>query len=58
MRVREIAVQKMVEQSAAICLDRALKSKTRLAVELLELNQGDLVDFGRKPAIKHEFGWR
>ena len=39
-------------------LERALSSKTRLAVEQLELQPGDLVDFWRKPATKDESGWR
>ena len=39
-------------------LERALNSKTRLAVEQLELQPGDLVDFWRKPATKDESGWR
>ena len=39
-------------------LERALNSKTRLAVEQLELQPCDLVDFWRKPATKDESGWR
>ena len=39
-------------------LERALNSKTRVAGEQLELQQGDLVDFWRKPATKDESGWR
>ena len=38
--------------------ERALNSRTRLAVEQLELEPGDLVDFWRKPATKDESGWR
>ena len=38
-------------------LERALASKTRLAVKQLELQPGDLVDSWRKPATKDESGW-
>ena len=48
----------MVAESAQLRLERALASKTRLATEQLELNQGDLVDFYRPPATKDESGWR
>ena len=48
----------MVEETAQLRLERALASKTRLATEQLELNQGDLVDFYRPPATKDESGWR
>ena len=57
-RVREMALAAMVQESAQMRLDRALASKTRLAVELLELQPGDLVDFWRKPATKAESGLR
>ena len=48
----------MVAEAAQLRLERALASKTRLAIEQLELNQGDLVDFYRPPATKDESGWR
>ena len=57
LRVREIAVQSIVQQTAINRLNRALNSKTRVAVEQLELHPGDLVDFWRKPAHKDESGW-
>ena len=57
-RVREMALAAMVQESAQMRLERALNSKTRLAVEQLELQPGDLVDFWRKPATKDESGWR
>ena len=44
----------MVQETAQMRLERALKSKTRVAGEQLELQQGDLVDFWRKPATKDE----
>ena len=58
MRVREISVQSIVQQTAIQRLERALGSKTRLAVEQLDLKPGDLSDFWRKPANKDESGWR
>jgi len=57
-RVREMAIAAMVQESAQLRIERALDSKTRLAVEQLELEPGDLVDFWRKPATKDESGWR
>ena len=48
----------MIQEAAQLRLERALASKTRLATEQLELNQGDLVDFYRPPATKDESGWR
>ena len=41
MRVREIALQTMVQQTAQSRLQRAMNSNTRLAVQHLDLNQGD-----------------
>ena len=53
-----MALAPMVQESAQMRLERALNSKTRLAVEQLELQPGDLVDFWREPATKDESGWR
>ena len=58
MRLREVAMQAMVQASAQQRIERALNSKTRLATEQLQLEQGDLVDFYRKPGTKDESGWR
>ena len=57
-RLREMAIAAMVQETAQMRLERALNSKTRVAGEQLELAQGDLVDFWRKPATKDESGWR
>ena len=57
-RVRETAIASMVQETAQQRIERALESKTRVAGEQLELEQGDLVDFWRKPATKDESGWR
>ena len=58
MRLREVAMQSMTQASAQQRLERALKSKTRVAIQQLELQSGDLVDFWRKPSTKDESGWR
>lgn len=58
LRIREIALEKMIQHSSRTRLERGMNSKTRLALEQLDLNQGDLVDFWRKPATKDESGWR
>ena len=57
-RVRETVVASMVQETAQQRIERALESKTRVAREQLALEQGDLVDFWRKPATKDESGWR
>ena len=44
-RVRGMALAAIAQESAQMRLERALASKTRLAVEQLELALGDLVDF-------------
>lgn len=57
-RLREIAVQSMIELTAQQRLNRALKSHTRRPLEALQLQVGDEVDFYRPPATKEESGWR
>ena len=57
-RVLEVAIAAMVQETAQMRLERALASKTRLAIQQLELEPGQLVDFWRKPATKDESGWR
>lgn len=58
LRIREIALDQMIQQTSQSRLERVINSKTRVALEQLELKQGDLVDFWRKPATKDESGWR
>ena len=48
----------MVQETAQMRLERALASKTRLAIQQLELEPGQLVAFWRKPATKDDSGWR
>lgn len=57
-RLREIAVQSMIELTAQQRLNRALKSHMRRPLEALQLQSGDEVDFYRPPATKDESGWR
>ena len=56
-RLREIAVATMMEGTAADRLSRALRSRTRIAGESLNLKPGDLVDFYRAPFTKDISGW-
>ena len=57
-RLREVAMQSMVEMTAKDRLRRALRSKTRAPHEALQLTVGDQVDFHRPPSTKEESGWR
>jgi len=57
-RAREGALTKMIERTAAMRLERAQRSKTRTAVESMELAIGDEVDFHRPMGTKDEPGWR
>ncbi|MDA8583858.1 hypothetical protein N9L68_06475 [bacterium] len=52
LRIREIA------HTSSDRLRRIMDSKTRVALEQLDLKQGDLVDIWRKRATKDESGWR
>jgi hypothetical protein len=56
-RLREIAVQKMVEGSAITRINNALRSKTQPPAQMLDLSPGDLVDFYRQPSSKDVPGW-
>ncbi|CAK0897272.1 unnamed protein product [Prorocentrum cordatum] len=57
-RLREVAMQAMVEMTAKDRLRRALRSKTRAPHETVSLAVGDQVDFHRPPSTKEESGWR
>ena len=58
MRLREIAIQTMVDLTAKQRLERALATKTRVPGEALELKTGDQVEFFRRAPTKDESGWR
>ena len=55
-RLREIAVQRMVEESARNRVSRALSTRTLPAAQMT-MAVGDLVDFHRPPAQKDLPGW-
>jgi hypothetical protein len=57
-RLREVAIQQMVEGSAQERIKRAQTSQTRLSGAQLELVPGDLVDIYRTPRQKDNTGWR
>ena len=57
-RLREWAVQSMVEATAQNRIRRALNTKTRGAVQAQQYTPGDDVEFWRAPAQKEMQGWR
>jgi len=56
-RLREIAVQSMVEHTAMQRMRRAEQSKSRKSIQSLELEIGDEVDIYRPPTTKDDGGW-
>ena len=46
------------KRKSSVKVKEEAKAMMRLAVEQLDLNPGDLVDFWLKPATKDESGWR
>ena len=56
-RMREIALQKIVEATAISRINRAMKTRTSIAGEALELRPNELVDFHRPPSQKDLSGW-
>eukprot|EP00971_Amphidinium_carterae_P332194 6466231-Amphidinium_carterae.1 len=57
-RVREVALQQMIEQTARDRIMRARKAHTRVAAEQLELKVGQEVEYWRDQADKDVGGWR
>ena len=57
-RLRELAIQHMVEGTARERLKRAAATQARPTGEMLELQPGDLVDIYRTPKTKDAVGWR
>ena len=55
-RLREVAIQAMVEGTAAARVQRALRTRTQRAVQE-EFNVGDEVEFHRDPTQKDLPGW-
>ena len=56
-RLREIAVQRVVEATAAARVDRALNTQTRPPVQASEYHMGDQVEFWEPPKVKNSSGW-
>jgi len=56
-RLREIAIQQMVEGTARARINRAMRTKTLPAGQKEEYQVGDLVDFYRPPGSKDITGW-
>ena len=57
-RLREIAIQEMVEASAKARLGRAMNTKSTPAAQKMGLKVGDEVDFYRPPVSKDLPGWQ
>ena len=55
-RVREIALQEMIEATSQARINRALKTKTRLPGEA-RFTVGDVVEYYRPPSSKDISGW-
>ena len=56
-RVREVALQKIIESTAVARINRAMRTATTPAGEALDFKPGDLVDFHRPPRSKDSPAW-
>ena len=56
-RIRRMAIHSMIQATADQKARIANDTKTRRSGELLELREGDLVEFYRKPITKDASGW-
>ena len=56
-RLREVAIQAMIEGSARARLGRATNTRTTMAGQKLNLQVGEEVDFYREPSTKDAAGW-
>ena len=56
-RVREVALQKIIESTATARINRAMRTATRIPGETLDYKPGELVDFYRPPRSKDTSGW-
>ena len=56
-RVREVALQKIIESTAVARINRAMRTATAPAGEALDYKPGDLVDFHRPPRSKDFPAW-
>ena len=57
-RIRQVSINAMIQASAEAKARRADSFRTRRPGELLELKEGDLAEFYRKPLNKDLSGWR
>ena len=58
VRLREVAMQAMLEGTAQDRVRRAAKTSTRVSAQLKDIQVGDTVDIYRTPAAKDAIGWR
>ena len=58
VRLRELAMQAMVEGTAQDRIRRAAQTSTRVSGQLKDIKVGDTVDIYRTPAAKDAVGWR
>ena len=56
-RLRQIAVQTIVQKSASERLSRSLNTKTTVPAQKYDYKVGDKVDFYREPSAKDTSGW-
>ena len=57
-RIREQALQAIIQETARQRLRRAAEANTRRTTESLALVMGDLIEFHRPPTSKDDSGWR
>jgi hypothetical protein len=58
LRLREVALQKIIEATALTRINRAMRTVTSAAGEELNYQLGELVDFWREPDTKDASGWQ
>ena len=56
-RIREVALQKVIENTAQSRINRALRSNTTVPGEVMDYQPGELVEFYRKPNKQDSCGW-
>ena len=56
-RVREVALQKIIESTATARINRAMRTNTTAPGEVQDYRPGELVDFHRPPRSKDTSGW-
>ena len=56
-RIREVALQKIIESTATARINRAMRTATTAPGEAANYAPGELVDFHRPPKAKDITGW-